>query len=134
VGQYHRLVNIDKQEWVDPHGLGLGSKQYEQTGCDASLADAMYVLVMTSPDSGGGDFPMTDISGRWVGDRVLIVGDYTDKDAVPGFVGADAIYQLAEAQYKDITPDVRKALSKVFRIEYSTTTMGNHTFWNRVLE
>ncbi len=37
-------------------------------------------------------------------------------------------------QYKDITPDVRKALSKVFRIEYSTTTMGNHTFWNRVLE
>jgi len=77
---------------------------------------------------------MTDISGRWVGDRVLIVGDYTDKDAVPGFVGADAIYQLAEAQYKDITPDVRKALSKVFRIEYSTTTMGNHTFWNRVLE
>ena len=134
MGQYHILVNIDKNEWVDPHGLGLGSKQYEQTGCDASLADAMYVLVMSSPASGGGDFPMTDISGRWCGDRVVIVGDYTAEDAIPGFVGADALYKLAQAQYADITPSVREALTKVFNLDFVTETMGSHTFWKRVLE
>lgn len=138
MGQYHRLVNIDKQEWVDPHGLGLGSKQYEHTGCDASLADAMYVLVMTSPAEGGGDFPMTEISGRWVGDRVLIVGDYTKPDAVPGFIGADAIYDLANAQYKDITPMVRDALGKIFNLGYDQEIIGTssnpHVFWKRVLE
>lgn len=131
MGQYHRLVNIDKQEWVDPHGLGLGSKQYEHTGCDASLADAMYVLTMTSPAEGGGDFPFTQISGTWAGDRVLIVGDYTKAHAVPGFTGADAIYALAQAQYKDITPQVRDAFEKIFNIVYITETIGQHTFYKR---
>ena len=133
MGQYHRLVNIDKQEWVDPHGLGLGSKQYEQTGCDASLADAMYVLTMTSANEGGGDFPNTMVSGRWVGDRVLIVGDYTRADAIPGFAGADAIYDLAQAQYQDITPQVRDAFEKIFNIVYTTETIGTHTFWKRAI-
>lgn len=133
MGQYHRLVNIDKHEWVDPHGLGLGSKQYEHTGCDASLADAMYVLTMTSPANGGGDFPHTSISGRWVGDRVLIVGDYTDKDAVPGFEGADALYAIAQDKYSDITPLVRVAFEQIFNISYTTEMVGTHKFWKRAI-
>lgn len=135
MGQYHRLVNIDKQEVVDPHGLGLGSKQWEgQVGCEGSLADAMYVLTMTSPGEGGGDLPHTDISGRWCGDRVLIVGDYTKPDAVQGFTGADAIYQLSQTpQYKDITGEVRDAFSKIFEIAYVQENIGSHTFWKRTL-
>jgi len=135
VGQYHRLVNIDKQEVVDPHGLGLGSKQWEnQVGGEGSLADAMYVLTMTSPDAGGGDLPRTNISGRWCGDRVLIVGDYTEPDAVPGFIGADAIYQLSTTpQYKDITGEVRDAFTKIYEIVYVQENIGSHTFWKRTL-
>jgi hypothetical protein len=133
VGQYHRLVNIDKQEWVDPHGLGLGSKQYEHTGCDASLADAMYVLTTTSPGEGGGDFPFTEISGRWVGDRVMIVGDYTKPNAIPGFAGADALYAIAQDKYEDITPQVRDAFERIFNIVYTTETIGTHTFWKRAI-
>jgi hypothetical protein len=133
MGQYHILVNLDKQEWVDPHGLGLGSKQYEHAGFEASLADAMYVLVMSSPAGGGGDFPHTEISGRWVGDRVVIVGDYTHKDAIPNITGADAIYSLAQAQYVNITPEVRTAFEKIFNIAYDTKEVGTHTFWSRVL-
>ena len=133
MGQYHRLVNIDKQEWVDPHGLGLGSKQYEQTGCDASLADAMYVLTMTSPGEGGGDFPYTEISGRWLGDRVMIVGDYTKPNAIPGFAGADALYAIAQEKYEDITPQVRDAFERIFNIAYTTETIGTHTFWKRAI-
>lgn len=133
MGQYHRLVNLDKREWVDPHGLGLGAKQYEHTGVDGSLADAMYVLSMTSPGEGGGDFPHTEISGRWVGDRVVIVGDYTKADAIPGVDGANAIYELASAQYLDITPLVRTAFEKIFEIAYVAKMVGNHSFWERTL-
>lgn len=134
MGQYHILVNIDKQERVDPHGLGLGAKQYEQVGgFDGSLADAMYVLAMTSPAEGGGDFPMTNISGRWVGDRILIVGDYTAKDAIPGFEGANSLYELALAQYADITPQVRDAFEEIFKIAYTTSNVGTHQFWNRTI-
>jgi hypothetical protein len=94
----------------------------------------MYVLTMTSPAGGGGDLPHTDISGRWCGDRVLIVGDYTGADAVPGFTGADAIYQLSTTpQYKDITGEVRDAFSKIFEIAYVQENIGSHTFWKRTL-
>jgi len=65
MGQYHVLVNYDKKEVVEPYGLGLGAKQVEQLGAfKGTIADAMYLLVMTSPARGGGDLPMTSVSGR----------------------------------------------------------------------
>ena len=68
MGQYHVLVNLDKKEVVTPHGLGLGLKQWEHLGeFNGTLADAMYILMMTSPSRGGGDFPSTNISSRQAG-------------------------------------------------------------------
>jgi hypothetical protein len=86
MGQYHKLVNLDKQEVVDPHGLGFGSKQHEHTGpFDGSLSDAIYLLVMSSPNRGGGDWASTGgVSGRWCGDRVVVVGDYTEEGDIEG--------------------------------------------------
>ena len=44
--------------------------------------------------------------GRWVGDRVVLVGDYAEKDDIPG-VDASEIYELCSNKfYKDITDDV----------------------------
>jgi hypothetical protein len=104
MGQYHVLVNVDKKEMVVPHGLGLGLKQYEHIGeFNGTLADAMYILMMTSPARGGGDFPSTNISSRWAGDRVLVLGDYTeDSDS-----------------YTDITDLVAEAFEQVFRLKFS---------------
>ena len=31
MGQYHKLINLDKKEFVDPHKLGLGLKQVEHS-------------------------------------------------------------------------------------------------------
>lgn len=128
MGQYHRLVNLDKQEWVDAHLLGLGVKQYEHTGFEGSLSDAMYLLVMSSPAEGGGDFPMTDVSGRWCGDRVVILGDYTKANAIPGFPNADTLYQIVEATYRNISSEVREGLAKVFNLTYGTKMVGNIEF------
>ncbi len=121
MGQYHKLVNLDKQEVVDPHRIGLFSKQYEHTGTDASLADAIYLLVMSSPASGGGDWPATDVSGRWCGDRVVIVGDYTEPDAIqnyhPDSGDSSTLYRDSDS-WTDISASVRDAFSKVFPITY----------------
>ena len=56
MGQYHAIYNLDKQEVVYPHDIGLGAKQREHTGHTASLSDMMYVLTTCSPMRGGGDF------------------------------------------------------------------------------
>ena len=122
MGQYHKLYNLDKKEFVDPYALGLGSKQFEHTGCKASLSDAMYLLVMTSPQSGGGDWLGTPLSGRWVGDRVVVVGDYTQADAIPGYAEADKIY--ASKEFKDISTDVATALGLIWDIKFRVTSQG----------
>ena len=112
MGQYHVLVNYDKKEYVSPYGIGLGAKQVEQLGAfKGTIADAMYLLVMTSPARGGGDLPRTPISGAWAGDRVMIVGDYTQDDDVPSIPNASQIYN---EEYTDISDDVAKALAIAF--------------------
>ena len=122
MGQYHKLVNLDKKEVVEPHDIGLFSKQYEHTGTDASLADAIYLLVMSSPASGGGDWPITDVSGRWCGDRVVVLGDYTEKDSIRGYEG-DASTLYSESQkWLNISEQVRDAFALVFPITYSKET------------
>ena len=119
MGQYHVLVNLDKKEIVTPHGLGLGLKQYEHIGeFNGTLADAMYILMMTSPSRGGGDFPSTNISSRWVGDRVLILCDYTQDSDVPSIPNAGLLYGES-GSYTDITDLVAEAFEQVFRIKIS---------------
>lgn len=114
MGQYHILANLDKDEIVHPHGLGLGLKQYEHTGCEGSLADAMYLLVMTSPARGGGDWRETDLAGAWVGDRVVILGDYTEDSDLPPELNGGTLYEYLSHNGKDITADVATALGKVW--------------------
>lgn len=117
MGQYHVLANLDKQEVVVPHGLGLGLKQYEHNGdYNGTLADAMYILMMTSPARGGGDYPATDVSGKWAGDRVVVLGDYTEDSDLPNIPNASKIYGQTEF-FTDITDLVAKAFEKVFNVK-----------------
>ena len=112
MGQYHVLVNYDKKEIVHPYGLGLGAKQVEQLGAfKGTIADAMYLLVMTSPNAGGGDLPLTSVSGRWAGDRVMVVGDYTEDNDVPSIPNASQLYGM---ECTDITEKVAEALQVAF--------------------
>lgn len=124
MGQYHILVNLDKREFVSPHGLGLGLKQREHNGAfEGTLADALYFLTMTAPARGGGDYPQTAISGQWVGDRCIVLGDYTDDADIPNYIGAGSLYeQICEnthGEWIDITESVADELGMVFgfRIE-----------------
>lgn len=118
MGQYHVLANLDKKEIVGPHALGLGLKQREHNGpFDGTLADALYFLTMTSPARGGGDYPHVSISGRWAGDRCVVLGDYTEDSDLPGYPAASTIWSDMEDPSKgwtDISADVANDLGEVF--------------------
>jgi hypothetical protein len=117
MGQYHVLVNLDKEEVVSPHGLGLGLKQYEHLGeFNGTLADAMYILTMTSPNRSGGDLPDTGISGRWAGDRVVVLGDYTSDEDLSDYPNASLLFNATD-KWVDITDLVATAFESVFRIK-----------------
>lgn len=137
MGQYHLLVNVDKREYLNPSSIGLGSKQWEhQSGpgweiC-GSLSDAMYILTMTSPNRGGGDMPSHhDISGRWAGDRVMVVGDYTEDEDLPAHFMASQLYHVAGDTYTEIGAEVREAFTNIYRIDWEEEEFSTFTSYNR---
>jgi hypothetical protein len=128
MGQYHILANLDKDEIVHPHALGLGSKQYEHTGCEGSLSDALYLLVMTSPARGGGDWAENGVAGRWVGDRVVVLGDYTEDSDLPPELNGGLLYGYLSENGKDITAEVGQALGKVWDFTIEGTGWATRRF------
>lgn len=97
MGQYHLTVNLDKREFIHPYGLGAGLKLCEQTGL-YSIPNAIHMLLAISNGRGGGDFrddPAVEaVVGRWGGDRIAVVGDYTEASDLGPEDRAEFIYSL----------------------------------------
>ena len=107
MGQYHKLYNLDKKEYVHAHRIGNGLKLMEQIGFDKSTSTALWLLVANSNGRGGGDARGHPLIGRWAGDRIVVQGDYaTEGDQA--FISDDEI-----ATYTDISSQVVDMLSVV---------------------
>ena len=137
MGQYWRCVNLDKKEFIDPHALDSGAKLAEQLGTYPGVGSALIILCAAMPEvRGGGDLdldenwhgpersggppgPMPDdyqaiahsTIGRWAGDRIALVGDYTEDSDLPLKFRASSIYQLCkDREYKDVSVDVCRVI------------------------
>lgn len=109
MGQYHYICNLDKREYLDPHGFGDGLKlmEFGQSASGVMTGLALLLAVSNGPDGrGGGDWHRwtggpgyegrevtlpenhealaEHIPGRWGGDRIAIIGDYREVDDIPG--------------------------------------------------
>ena len=109
MGQYHKLVNIDKEEVIHPHEMGQGLKLMEQYHSNYSTQHALMLLLTRDNGLGGGDFYYNEentkeVLGRWVGDRVFWAGDYGDKN--------EDYYSLSE-DYDDISSMVLGAMKDI---------------------
>jgi hypothetical protein len=117
MGQYWKVVNLDRKEYVNPHKLGCGLKLWEQLAGHPGTGAALIILCAAMPEQrGGGDLDLDDEEGfvsdlkeaagqgyaeiakrtigRWAGDRIALIGDYAERgDLKPGD-NADIIYDL----------------------------------------
>lgn len=142
MGQYHKLVNLDKREFVDPHKLGCGLKLWEQLASHPGTGSAMIILLASASNGeGGGDLKNDEILGRWRGDRIAMVGDYDDKamyvvgtetpttqDRV--FSGA-AIYQVCGevgSDWKDVSDAVAAVIERELDGKFSGKGWRDFTF------
>lgn len=97
MGQYHLTVNIDKKEFLDPHTLGDGLKLVEQFGNPyPGIRSALLVLLACSNGRGLGDLPRDSLVGHWAGDRIAVVGDYTEPEDITGH-DASVIYDACRS-------------------------------------
>ena len=76
--------------------------------------------------------PATEISGRWAGDRVMIVGDYTEDEDLPANFMASQLYSLAHDAYTEIGDLVREAFTTIYGIEWETEEYpSGNVHWRR---
>jgi hypothetical protein len=136
MGQYHMVVNLTKNEYITPHKLGAGLKLWEQLANHPGTGAALIILLAALPTvRGGGDFDINEnwhgpertfpehstipgpmpngyeavaarTIGRWVGDKIAIVGDYAERSDLPPRFHAESIYNRCLYNNKPLDPDL----------------------------
>jgi len=105
MGQYFKIVNLDKKEAISPHRLGQGAKLWELGAND--FLNIMTLALRKSSDSGGGDAQRQfKTMGRWAGDRIVVIGDYDES----------GLYQKAD-NYKDVSKQFARDWNKFIEIK-----------------
>jgi len=79
MGQYFIIANTTKKEFLHPHYFGQGLKFAEFPSDGVGAMTALAHLLGQSTDHSGMMYD-PDITGQWIGDHVVIVGDYDDSD------------------------------------------------------
>jgi len=76
---------MDTNEWLSPHYLGTGLKEWEQTA--GPYPSALAFLLAHNPGNMPADVGHHPMAGRWAGHRVLSVGDYAENGDIRKFQG-----------------------------------------------
>jgi len=112
MGQYFKVVNVKKREYINPHMFNDGMKLMEFGMSAGGTLTALAVLLADGNGRGGGDLNSSnEIVGSWAGDPIVIAGDYADEGK---FLPADkqdtTLYNVVDVEGKDISHLVLDAL------------------------
>jgi len=108
MGQYYRIVNIDKHEWMSPADFGSGLKLLEFASpiYPEMTTSALVLLLADGNNRGGGDLRSDDpIIGSWAHDRIVVVGDYADPHN-----GISYYQDVNDHHYRNVSVDIFKAM------------------------
>jgi len=112
MGQYRKVVNLTKKEWLNPHRFGDGMKLLEFGASDYGTMLALAVLLSDSPNAGGsGDLRSDDREwyGRWAGDNIIVTGDYAETGPACE-PGKPCLYDRCDDELTDISAHIWKVI------------------------
>jgi hypothetical protein len=110
MGQYYKIVNIKKKQYISPHTFGDGNKLMEFSMSANGVLAGLAILLADGNGRGGGDLHSeNDIVGSWAGDNIVVAGDYADAGK---FVKEpeQTLYEICQAEGEDISVKVLDAL------------------------
>ena len=110
MGQYYKIVNIKKKQYISPYIFGDGSKLMEFSMSANGVLAGLAILLADGNGRGGGDLHSeNDIVGSWAGDNIVVAGDYADAGK---FVKEpdQTLYEVASSEGEDISIKVLDAL------------------------
>jgi len=108
MGQYFKIVCLDRKEYIHPHSLEKGAKLWEI--CADNIGGLLVFLLRKSSETGGGDIQKEyKYAGRWAGCKVLVVGDYDES----------GLYDEAceEKGWKDISKEIAEEFDDFIEID-----------------
>ena len=142
------IVNVDKEEYLHPHKFNEGLKLMEFGPTGDGMMFALAALLADGDGRGGGDlfincteeeFTLDEdnynrfqscggqyiyihkLFGSWAGDRIVIAGDYADKNYIPLVddqlkeAVSDNLYHYVQdekSNYKDISEEIIQAIAE----------------------
>ena len=119
MGQYFKLVNLDKKEVVNPWDIGGVAKFWEWLY--NPQARVLVWLLRQSDEDGGGDIGTDERAryetiGRWAGDRITLIGDYDSSNLWDTAANTnDDGKPLPDAEYIDISATLRREFNEAIR-------------------
>lgn len=113
MGQYHKVYNVTKKEFIHGHSINNSLKLMDQVGWGKSTSSALFLLLANSNGRGGGDATPHPYIGRWAGDKIVVQGDYADS-LDPGYLSKRVI-----GKYTDISEGAMDMLNANFEDEPS---------------
>jgi len=132
MGQYYRVINTTKKEFLEPDTFGDGSKLGEFGMSSYGTMTALAGLLANSNGRGGGDYQDNAMWGRWANDNIVIAGDYAEAgDAgeeaplpVPTGDEINLYDQCDNLPFVDISKSVLAALNEdnFFKKEFKKAT------------
>ena len=110
MGQYYKIVNIKKKQYISPYIFGDGSKLMEFSMSANGVLAGLAILLADGNGRGGGDLHSTNqIIGSWAGDNIVVTGDYADDGKFVKDVDKN-LYNVASIEGEDISLKVLEAL------------------------
>jgi hypothetical protein len=110
MGQYYKIVNVKKKEYITPHIFGDGAKLMEFSMSASGVLAGLAILLADGNGRGGGDLNSdNEIVGSWAGDNIVIAGDYADHGKFVK-IPEQNLYEVCQAEGEDISLKVLEAL------------------------
>ena len=110
MGQYYKIVNVKKKQYITPHTFGDGAKLMEFSMSANGVLAGLAILLADGNGRGGGDLNSeNEIVGSWAGDNIVIAGDYADTGKFVK-IPEQNLYEVCQAEGEDISLKVLDAL------------------------
>ncbi len=108
MGQYYKIVNLDKKEFLEPHDFDDGAKLMEFGLSGMGVMSGLAILLADGNGLGLGELRSENpIIGSWKGDRIVVAGDYSEK-MVKGT--KENVYNYANQHFKNVSAETLAAL------------------------
>lgn len=108
MGQYYKILNKTKKQYIEPYVFDNGAKLMEFTSTGKGMLQGLSILLANGNGRGGGDLHSDrKIVGSWAGDNIVIEGDYAD-NSMYDIMDKDS--DNYERGWKDVSIETLRAL------------------------